>query len=97
MEHQTLLVSNKGESAASFCCHVAEWFPDMFCNFYSVKIHKIAKNSATAKAREKISTDLEFLELSKTFNVCLTNFKNDQVLHNKIRDSFLLTTKLLNG
>jgi len=46
MEQRTLLVSNKRESAASFCCQVAEWFPDMFCNFYLVKIHKSAKNSA---------------------------------------------------
>jgi hypothetical protein len=35
---------------------------DMFCNFYLVKNHKIAKNSTTTKAREKISTDLESLE-----------------------------------
>jgi hypothetical protein len=45
----------RGESAASFCHHVAAWFPDMFCNFYLVKNHKIAKNSTTTKAREKIS------------------------------------------
>jgi len=86
MEQRSLLVSNKEESAASFCCQVAEWFPDMFCNFYLVKIHKIAKNSATTKAREKISTDLEFLELLKKFNVCLTNFRNNQVLHDKMRN-----------
>jgi hypothetical protein len=48
---------NEGESAASFCCQVAAWFPDMFCNFYFVKNHKIAKNSTTTKAKEK-STDL---------------------------------------
>jgi hypothetical protein len=30
----------------------------MFCNFYSVKNHKIANNSTTAKARENLSTDL---------------------------------------
>jgi hypothetical protein len=30
-----------------------------------VKSHKIAKNSATTEAREKISTDLEFLELKE--------------------------------
>jgi hypothetical protein len=52
----------EGESAASFCCQVAAWVPDMFCNFYLVKNHKIAKNSTTAKVREKISTDLESLE-----------------------------------
>jgi hypothetical protein len=42
---------NEGKSAASFCGKVAAWFPDMFCNFYVVKNHKIAKNSATTKAR----------------------------------------------
>jgi hypothetical protein len=50
---------NEGKSSASFCHQVAAWFEDMFCNFYSVKNHKIAKNSTTNKAREKISTDLE--------------------------------------
>jgi hypothetical protein len=34
---------------------VAAWFPDMFWNF---SLHKIAKNSTTTKAREKISTNL---------------------------------------
>ncbi len=34
--------------------------PDMFLNFYLVKNHKIAKNSIATKAREKISTDLEY-------------------------------------
>jgi hypothetical protein len=32
---------------------VAAWVPDMFCNFYLVKSHKIANNSATTEAREK--------------------------------------------
>jgi hypothetical protein len=39
--------------------------PDVVCNFYSVKNHKSAKNTTTIKAREKISTDLESLELKK--------------------------------
>jgi hypothetical protein len=56
-------INNEGKSAASFCHQVAAWFPDTFCNFYLVKNHKIAKNSATIKAKEKISTDLESLEL----------------------------------
>jgi hypothetical protein len=50
---------NEGKSAASFCRHGAAWFADMFCNFYSMKVHKIAKNSTISKAREKISTNLE--------------------------------------
>jgi hypothetical protein len=69
--------------------------PDMFCNFYIVKNHKIAKkNSATTKAREKISTDFEFY---KFFDVCLTKFENNQVLLYKISHRFQLTTKLLVG
>jgi hypothetical protein len=36
--------------------------PRMVCNFYLVKDHKIAKKSTTAKALEKISTNLESLE-----------------------------------
>jgi hypothetical protein len=46
---------------------VAALFPDMFCNFYFVKNHKIAKNSTTAKAGGKISTDLESLEFHNFF------------------------------
>jgi hypothetical protein len=41
---------------------VTAWFTNMFCNFYLVKNHTIAKISTTTKAREKISTDLESLE-----------------------------------
>jgi hypothetical protein len=41
------------KSAARFCCQVASWVLDMFCNFYLVKNHKIANNSATTEAREK--------------------------------------------
>ncbi len=44
---------NKGKSAASFCCQVAEWVPDMFRNFYLVKNHKTDKNSTATKAIEK--------------------------------------------
>ncbi len=58
-----IISHNEGKSAASFCRHVAAWFPDMFCNFYLVKNHKPDENSTTAKAREKISTDLECLEV----------------------------------
>jgi hypothetical protein len=41
---------------------VAAWVPDVFYNFYLVKNYKKEKNSTTAKASEKISTDLESLE-----------------------------------
>jgi len=40
------------ESAASFCRQVAARVPDILCNFYLVKNHKIANNSATTEARE---------------------------------------------
>jgi hypothetical protein len=46
------LYFNEGKSAASFCCQVAAWLPDMFCNFYIVKNHNIAKNLTATKARE---------------------------------------------
>jgi len=37
------LILNEGKSAASFCCQVEAQVLDMFCNFYIVKNHKIAK------------------------------------------------------
>ncbi len=55
-------VINDGKSAVILCHQVAAWVPDMFRNFCSVKSHKIADNSATTEAREKISTDLESVE-----------------------------------
>jgi len=66
----------------------------MFCNFYLVKNHRIANNSTTTKAREKIRRGLESLEF---FDVCLTKFKNNQILPNKISHRSLLATKLFNG
>jgi hypothetical protein len=47
---------NEGKSAASFCHQVAALVPDMFYDFYLVKNNKIANDSATTEAREKIST-----------------------------------------
>jgi hypothetical protein len=52
-----------GKSAASFCHQVAAWVSDIFRNFYLMKNYKIAKNSTTTKAREKISTVLKSSEL----------------------------------
>jgi len=52
----------RGESAAGFCRQVAALFPDMFCDFYLVKNHKIDNNSITTKAIGKISTYVESLE-----------------------------------
>jgi hypothetical protein len=56
------LESNEGKSAASLCHQVAALVPDMFHNFYFVKNHKIANNSATTEATEKISAYSESLE-----------------------------------
>ncbi len=56
------IIINEGKSAVSFCRQVAAWVPDMFCNFYLIKNHVMAKHSTTAKAIEKISTDLESIE-----------------------------------
>ncbi len=53
---------NEGKSAASFYRQVAALVPDMFCNFYLVKNHKTANNSAMTEAKE---TYLESLELKK--------------------------------
>jgi hypothetical protein len=54
---------NEGESVASFCRQVAAGFPDIFLYFYFVTNHKMSKNATIAKVREKISADLESLEL----------------------------------
>jgi hypothetical protein len=54
---------NEGKSAGRFCHQVAKWVRDTFCNFYLDKSHKIANNSATTEAGEKISTDVESVEL----------------------------------
>jgi hypothetical protein len=54
---------NEGKSAASFCCRVVALVPDRFCNFYLEKNHKIANNSATTKAREKIKHIFEILRI----------------------------------
>jgi hypothetical protein len=82
---------NEGKSATSFCCLVAALFPDMFWNFYLAKSHKIAKNSTTTKARQKIITYLEILR------IFLTKFITNQILLNKISHRFILMTKLYTG
>ncbi len=64
------------------------WVQDMFPNFCLVQSHKIANNSANTETREKLSTDLESVELCKSYDMCLTKFENYQILLNKIRHSF---------
>ncbi len=76
-----LFISIEDKSAASFCCHIAACVPDIFCNFYFVKNHKIANNLTTFNASEKISTYLYSLELKK-IDVCLIKFKNNKFLFN---------------
>jgi hypothetical protein len=56
------LIQMRGKSAATFCCQVAAWVLDMFCYFYLMKDHKIAKNLTTTRARENMSTGLESSE-----------------------------------
>ncbi len=42
-------------------------FPDMLCNFYLVKNHKIAKNSKTTKAGKKIKERFGVLRIFEMF------------------------------
>jgi hypothetical protein len=72
---------NSDKSVGSFSCQVAAWVPITFCNFYLVKNHKIANNSTSAGAREKLSTDLESLECYHCL-MCLT-LKNQIVCSKK--------------
>ncbi len=64
----TLLATFSNNETASLCHQVASLDPDMFCNFYFVKNHKIANNSATAEAGEKISTSFLDVRLFKFEN-----------------------------
>jgi hypothetical protein len=41
------------------------------------KKHKIADNTTTAEAREKICTDLESLEFGENFDAGFTKFKSN--------------------
>jgi hypothetical protein len=49
---KSVLSLSEGKSADSFCQQEAAMVTAMFFNFYVVKNHKIADNSATPKARE---------------------------------------------
>jgi hypothetical protein len=62
-----ILLINEGESASNFCCQVVDLVPDMFCNFYSVKNHKIANNSATTEARENNKSIFGILRILEKF------------------------------
>jgi hypothetical protein len=54
---------------------VAAWVPDMFCGYYLMKNYIVSNNSATTKAREKISTGLESLEFLEILMYILLNLK----------------------
>jgi hypothetical protein len=58
---------NEGILAASFCPQVAASVPDMFCNFYLVKNHKIANSSTTTVASKRMSAYLESIEFYDIF------------------------------
>ncbi len=60
-------IFEQDKSAARFCHQVAAWGPDMFSNFYLVKSHKIAYNSATTEDREKNKHRLRSLRISEMF------------------------------
>jgi hypothetical protein len=62
-----------------------------------VNNQKIANNSATTEARDKISTYLEFLEFYNLFDACWTNFENYQIWLNKISHRFRVTTIEMKG
>ncbi len=59
--------------------------PRYVLQLYLVKNHKIAKNSTTTEAKEKISTDLESLEF---FMYVGLQFKNHQILLIKLASDF---------
>jgi hypothetical protein len=76
---------------------VAAWFPDINCNFNLVKNRKIAKNSINAKAREKISIDLESLEFYKKLMYILLNLKLIKVYLIKLATDFYWCPSYLLG
>ncbi len=66
----------------------------MICNFEWVKSHKIYNNLSTTEAWEKISPNLEPMELKKNFDACSTKiFRNNEFLLNKISHWFLVSTE----
>ncbi len=72
----------------------ARWQHWSQLGFATFILWKIADNSATTEAREKISTFLESIEFQKLFDVCLTKFENCQILLNQFSHWCLVTTKL---
>jgi hypothetical protein len=54
--------------------------------------HKTANNSATTKAQENICADKESQKIRKNFDACLTKFKNNHSLLNKVSHRLVVTT-----
>ncbi len=61
-----------------------------------MKNNNIANNSMSTKAREKINTNSDSLELKKNFDACLTKFKTIKFCVMKLATSHILqlTTKI---
>ncbi len=90
-------IINQDKSTASLCSQVAAWFPDMFCDFQSIKNHRAAKNSSTTEAQEKICEDLKSVEFQKNLDTRWSQLNNNLILLNKISHRFLFTTKVIPG
>ncbi len=60
-------LSNEGKSATSFCHQMPAFVQAMSYNFYLVKNHKIADNSATTEPRARISTYFLILRILENF------------------------------
>jgi hypothetical protein len=58
------------------------------------KITELLITQQQPKLDKKMSTDLESLEFYNIFDVCLTKFKNNLILFDKISHIFQLTMKL---
>jgi hypothetical protein len=57
----------EGKSATIFCRQMSALVQAMFYNFYLVKNHKIADNSATTEPRARISTYFLILRILVNF------------------------------
>jgi hypothetical protein len=69
---------NQDKSVAIFSQQVAAWAPDMLHCLYFMKNHKIANNTTTKEAREKISTEPRICRILEIFDISFTEFKNNK-------------------
>jgi hypothetical protein len=76
---------------------VAAWVADMFYYFYLVKNHKIANNSTNTEAREKIRTDLAFLEFYNSLICVGPNLKQYNFHFIKLATDFYYQPSYLLG